>query len=542
MASNSKGTDSGSGETFKTVKEPEIELTPSSQNFGSVDVGECSGEYSFTLKNTGRETATGSVSVTSSQFSITQGSGSFSLGAGATKTIKVKFCPTSEGYKSATLLADGSNCDDDSSSLSGTGINPEIPTLYTDPDPPSHDFGTVLEGQTRSWKFDVTNCGTGTLTWTASDDQSWIGITPVSGSTTTETDEVTVTIDTTGLSAGIHTGHVTIDAGAGGSRTGTIIVTVEVPVLTTITVDPATLIIVECDTQTFTATTLDQYGDPFTATVAWDSSSITVGTIDASTGVFTAVAAGTTIVTATSGSVTGTASVTVTEPPAITLTWQTEPPTPVTQGDEVTFDVSFSECVDYYFRIEDGTGGVVWRYPTTGTSTATNPSARTWTTTTDTPTGDYTIIININGVDNLDTRTVTVRAAQTPTVTIATDAITYSPGDTMIVTLDIANPTGDPLIFEWYIGVPHQSIWVTYARAPIPAGFDNSYTIPIPVGNWGPTPFDFVHYVRMLDPVSGEVLVYDVAWCTYRQDRGEAMSVDIAEELSKTAERVELSI
>ena len=99
-----------------------------------------------------------------------------------------------------------------------------------------------------------------------------------------------------------------------------------------------------------------------------------------------------------------------------------------------------------------------------------------------------------------------------PVVTITTDASTYSPGDTMIVALDIANPTSDPVAFEWYVGVPHQSIWVTYARASIPAGFDNSYTIPIPVGNWGPTPFDFVHYVRMLDPVSGDVLVYDVAW------------------------------
>ena len=109
---------------------------------------------------------------------------------------------------------------------SGTGMEPEDPTLCTSPDPPSHNFGDVLEGQTKSWAFDVTNCGTGTLGWTASDDQSWIKVTPASGSTTTETDEVTVAIDTTGLSVRTHTGRVTIDAGAGGSRTGTITVTV----------------------------------------------------------------------------------------------------------------------------------------------------------------------------------------------------------------------------------------------------------------------------------------------------------------------------
>ncbi len=94
--------------------------------------------------------------------------------------------------------------------------------------------------------------------------------------------------------------------------------------------------------------------------------------------------------------------------PGPTLTWQDEPPVSVTQGEDVTFDVSFSESADYYFRIENSTGGVVWRYPTTGTYSAMNPTAKTWTTTTDTPTGDYTIIININDVDNPDTRTVTV--------------------------------------------------------------------------------------------------------------------------------------
>lgn len=205
---------------------PEIDLSPSSQSFGSVEVGECSSDYAFTLMNIGGGTAAGSVSLASSKFTITQGSGSFSLGAGDTKTIKVEFCPTSDGSKSATLFADGSNCNDDSSSLSGTGIEPLYPALCTNPDPPSHNFGDVLEGQTKSWAFDVTNCGTGTLTWTASDDRSWIEVTPASGSTMTETDEATITIDTTGLSVGTHTGQVTIDAGASGSKIGIITVTV----------------------------------------------------------------------------------------------------------------------------------------------------------------------------------------------------------------------------------------------------------------------------------------------------------------------------
>jgi GH25 family lysozyme M1 (1,4-beta-N-acetylmuramidase) len=136
-ADGSNCNDDSSSLSGTGTQPPSIDLAPSSYDFGSVEVGQCSSEYSFTLTNTGGGTATGSVSLTgthASQFTITQGDGSFSLGAGASKTIKVRFCPTSTGSKSATLFADGTNCNDDSSSLSGTGTPPERTiTFYTDP-------------------------------------------------------------------------------------------------------------------------------------------------------------------------------------------------------------------------------------------------------------------------------------------------------------------------------------------------------------------------------------------------------------------------
>ena len=96
------------------------------------------------------------------------------------------------------------------------------PLLCTSPDPPSHDFGSVPFGETRTWTFDITNCGGGTLTWTVSDDQPWITVSPASGTTTTETDTVTVTIDTTGLACdATHTGTITVNSNDG-TKTGTI--------------------------------------------------------------------------------------------------------------------------------------------------------------------------------------------------------------------------------------------------------------------------------------------------------------------------------
>ncbi|MCK4527319.1 hypothetical protein KAW18_08095 [candidate division WOR-3 bacterium] len=113
------------------------------------------------------------------------------------------------------------------------------PELCTTPDPPSHVFGDVPEGQTRTWTFDIKNCGAGTLTWSISDDQPWITVNPSSGSTTTETDHVTVTIDTTGLSPGGHTGTISITSN-GGNKDGTIEVNViTVPTGTVVSIDDA---------------------------------------------------------------------------------------------------------------------------------------------------------------------------------------------------------------------------------------------------------------------------------------------------------------
>jgi hypothetical protein len=87
------------------------------------------------------------------------------------------------------------------------------------------------------------------------------------------------------------------------------------PVLTTISVSPSSASVTTGGTQPFTATGLDQFGQPMNPqpTFTWSVSG--GGTISA-TGVFTAGAVGSFTVTATSGSVTGTASVTVTSTPA----------------------------------------------------------------------------------------------------------------------------------------------------------------------------------------------------------------------------------
>ena len=119
---------------YEVLPTPQIELTPPSHDFGEVRTDVCTPPYWFTLKNIGGGTATGSVYLTGSnpsQFIITSGDGSFSLNAGEIKTIGVAFGPTSTGAKSANLFANGSNCNNDSSSLSGTGVEATYPPQVT---------------------------------------------------------------------------------------------------------------------------------------------------------------------------------------------------------------------------------------------------------------------------------------------------------------------------------------------------------------------------------------------------------------------------
>lgn len=127
-----------------------------------------------------------------------------------------------------------------------------------------------------------------------------------------------MTVGTIGESSGIFTalaaGTTTITAASGEiNGTATVTVSAENPVLDRITIKltPTTLEINE--TETFTAIALDQFDNEMTGiTFAWTSSNETVGTIDKTTGLFTAHAVGTTTVTASAGNESAEALITVT--------------------------------------------------------------------------------------------------------------------------------------------------------------------------------------------------------------------------------------
>jgi len=103
---------------YGTQSPPAISVTPTgTTDFGSVTV-DTSTDRDFTVKNTGGPTLTGSAS-TSAPFSIVSG-GSFSLGAGASQTVVVRFSPTSVTTFSGNVSFT-SNGGDISRAVTGTG-------------------------------------------------------------------------------------------------------------------------------------------------------------------------------------------------------------------------------------------------------------------------------------------------------------------------------------------------------------------------------------------------------------------------------------
>ncbi|UCC39654.1 MAG: matrixin family metalloprotease [Candidatus Aminicenantes bacterium] len=62
--------------------------------------------------------------------------------------------------------------------------------------------------------FNVRNSGEGTLDYQISDNRAWISVSPGNGSSTGEWDEITVSVDTSGLGAGSYSGTVSVTSGS----------------------------------------------------------------------------------------------------------------------------------------------------------------------------------------------------------------------------------------------------------------------------------------------------------------------------------------
>ena len=137
--------------------------------------------------------------------------------SGSTGTASIEWEPVAAGTYTITVEVDPGNSiaesDEDNNSASR-----EITVAGGAPatigySPSSFSFtgtqgGANPSGQTLS----IWNSGGGTLSWSVSDDATWLTLSPTSGSSTGETDNVVVSVDISGMSAGSYSATITISA------------------------------------------------------------------------------------------------------------------------------------------------------------------------------------------------------------------------------------------------------------------------------------------------------------------------------------------
>ena len=161
--------------------------------------------------------------------------------------------------------------------------------------------------------------------------------------------------------------------------------------------------------------------------------------------------------------------------------------------------------------------------------------------------GTYTLEAD-DGDGHTDKATVEILPPKPPTpeVSLFTDKREYSPGDVMKTNIRISNPTDDiqKLSLKWYLGIPEYDLWAEMAAMPVnlPAGYDQMFTVPIPVGDWGTESFCGFHIASLTNTTTKKVVSVDsTAWIYMPDAVSESKTAaEIEKEITKEIEGVEL--
>jgi hypothetical protein len=199
---------------------PTIGYSPASLNFTATQGGTNPSNQTVSITNTGTGTLSWSVSDNATWLTLSPTSGT---GNGSV-TASVNLSGLAAGTYNAAITIAGTGATNTPQTVPVTLTVNTAPTIRLSPT--SLSF-TATQGAANpaAQTVNVTNTGGGTLTWTASDNASWLTLNTTSGTTTTETDPITVSINTSGMSAGTYNATITITAGGAANTPQTVPVT-----------------------------------------------------------------------------------------------------------------------------------------------------------------------------------------------------------------------------------------------------------------------------------------------------------------------------
>jgi len=187
---------------------PHLAVSPTALTPGCIQGAEAASQ-SFEVWNSGGGALSYTVSKSVDWLSCTPTSGS-STGEHDTITVNYNTAGLTPGTYSGTIsvTADGAMGSPQTVTVTLTVV--EKPELYVSPTELLRICPYGEEPASQS--FEVWNSGGGTLSYTISEDLSWLSCTPTSGSSTGEHDTITVHYSTAGLAPGTHYGTIMVTA------------------------------------------------------------------------------------------------------------------------------------------------------------------------------------------------------------------------------------------------------------------------------------------------------------------------------------------
>ncbi|MDI6793079.1 MAG: thrombospondin type 3 repeat-containing protein, partial [bacterium] len=204
-----------------TVSEapPTISLDPTSLIFAAAEGDSNPAGQTFVVSNTGGGSLNWTASDNAGWLSVSPASG-----VNTTVTVSIDITGLSAGTHTAAITVSDLNASNSPQTVSVTLTVSEAPPAIS-LDPTSLIF-TATEGGSNpaDQTFEVSNTGGGSLNWTASDDATWLLLSPTSGINTT----VTVSVDITGLSAGTYTATITVSNAAATNSPRTVAVSLTI--------------------------------------------------------------------------------------------------------------------------------------------------------------------------------------------------------------------------------------------------------------------------------------------------------------------------
>jgi hypothetical protein len=273
-----------------------VSLSPTGLQFPSQFVGTTSPAKTVTLSNN-QSTALSVTSVTTSGPFAASTCPS-SIVPNGTCAISVTFTPSNAVNSSGTLtVVDSASSSPQTATLQGIGAALQLTSITVTPANPLSPAGTTRTfTATGNYNSGATANLTNSVVWASSATS-------------------VATVSSAGVATAVATGSTTISA-TSGTVSGSTSLTVTAPLLVSIAVTPASPSVTTGATQQFTATGTYTDGSTsnLTSSVTWSSSSSSASIT--SGGLATGVAAGSSTITAASGSIGGIATLTVT--PAVT--------------------------------------------------------------------------------------------------------------------------------------------------------------------------------------------------------------------------------